>query len=529
MAALPNPFQRYLLVQKKYDEKIMVVLERAAVDLRRRIADLKTGTTFSSSVRARQLNLALIAIRQEQIAMFQSIGQFITEGQIAAATEAIEDMAELAEVAYSSLSASAADDLIDSLRFTAQAGIETLYSHTPRELSARLYRNGAESTEHIGRLIKSGLAQGLSAREMAKTVYQFVSPTVPGGAAYVAMRLARTEINNAFHNQQIAGMDAPGVEGAKWTLSRSHKVPDACNTYAETDQYDMGAGVFPPGKVPSKPHPQCFCHLVLVSVDPEVFAADVRTGKYDDELRRRYKANLDSLKAPTQLTKPTTSKVPSLPSNPARVNEHLDRANKVTGLSRNTVGAALERQAQLAPAAMTHMRQVRVVRGAELDDFRAEQGPNAVAAYHPSRGITLTPEALTAKGQAAAKQGVRSGWYSRCDANVSGAESVIAHETGHHMDEMISRLPVAAKKEIWDTLAKELSLPRPLFYDSDSLDRWVKKHNDVLVKQVSGYGAKDSGEIIAEVWHEYSTATHARPHMTRVGQIIQRRAEEGAR
>lgn len=293
--ALPEPLRRYLKIQRQYDAKIMRILEAAAKDIERRLLKLDL-TRFSESVRANQLRLALAAIRREQLQMFLSIGDEIRAGQLAAALAAEADLERLARVAFSSLSAKAADSFIDSLTFTAEAGIKNLYARTPRELSARLYRNGRWSTDHIETLIQNALARGASARELAKDVYKFVSPTAPGGASYVSMRLARTEINNAFHNQQRDGFEGPWIEAVRWNLSGSHKRPDECNRLAEADQYKLGPGRFPPGKVPGKPHPQCLCYLTADTKSPEEFAKDVRAGKYDDELRKRYQANLDLLK-----------------------------------------------------------------------------------------------------------------------------------------------------------------------------------------------------------------------------------------
>lgn len=294
--AIPEPLRRYLKLQRQYDARIMKILRETARDLEKRIAALGTSARFSDSVRASQFRLVLAEIRRTQMEMFLSIGDEIRAGQLAAAIFATEDLEKLARIGLSALPRAAASEFIDSLMESARSGIETLYARTPRQLAQRLYKNGVWSTDYIERLIQEGIVRNASARELAKDVYKFVSPTAPGGASYVAMRLARTEINNAFHNQQIASYQNPWVESVKWNLSGSHKRPDACDRYAKEDSHDLGAGQFPPGKVPGKPHPQCLCFLTATSASPEQFARDVRAGKYDDELRRRYEANLALLK-----------------------------------------------------------------------------------------------------------------------------------------------------------------------------------------------------------------------------------------
>jgi hypothetical protein len=79
------------------------------------------------------------------------------------------------------------------------------------------------------------------------------------------MRLARTELNNAFHLSQIYSFyDRPYILGVKWNLSESHPRPDECNEYAQGDHVGMGSGVFRVQDTPAKPHPNCFCYLTPV-------------------------------------------------------------------------------------------------------------------------------------------------------------------------------------------------------------------------------------------------------------------------
>jgi hypothetical protein len=295
--AQSDPFKAYLRVQRQYDARIMRLLERAAKDAQRLIITLDRHGTFSAKVRANQLRVVLGQIRADQRSMWASIGDTVQAGRKDGALAAQEGLDALTRIAYAGLPPGAAADLADSLALTARSGIESAYARKPRALSSRVYGAATLATGQIEDIIQSGLAQGLTAKEFARTVYGYISPTTPGGASYAAMRLARTEINNAFHERQIAAANAPGVSGVQWNLSGSHPRPDECNALAERDNYRMGAGVYPPNSVPGKPHPHCFCYLSYVSVDPEEFAKDVRAGKYDAELRRRYQANLERLKA----------------------------------------------------------------------------------------------------------------------------------------------------------------------------------------------------------------------------------------
>ena len=291
-------FRRYLQVQQKYDAELARVLERSAIDIRRRLRVLHVQEGLAARVREAQLRATLGAIHEELASMWRpGVTNVILQGSKSAAEAAESALETLSRVTYASLPNDAAEALTRGLRASARAGIDALYNRVPRELSTRVYRNGVVSRGVIDDLIKRGLAQGLSARELSQTVYRFVSPSTPGGASYAAMRLARTEINNAFHQQQIALATMPGVEGVKWNLSRSHPRLDECNTFAERNPARLGPGVYPVGDVPDKPHPHCFCFLTYVTMDAKEFASELQKGTFDEELRRRIRGNLDAIRS----------------------------------------------------------------------------------------------------------------------------------------------------------------------------------------------------------------------------------------
>lgn len=291
-------FRRYLLVQKRYDAKLAGVLERSAIDIRRRLRTLSLQEGISAQVRAAQLRVTLKAIHDELASMWRpGVTDIVLQGSKSAAEAAEVALETLSRVTYASLPDRAAEALTRGLRASARSGIDSLYARVPRELSQRVYRNNTVSRGIIDDLINRGLAQGLSSRELSQTVYRFVSPNTPGGASYAATRLARTEINNAFHQQQIEVGKYPGVKGVKWNLSGSHPRPDQCNAYAEGDHARMGPGVYRAENVPSKPHPNCFCYLTYVTMTSAEFASELDAGTFDDELRRRISRNLDSIKS----------------------------------------------------------------------------------------------------------------------------------------------------------------------------------------------------------------------------------------
>lgn len=289
-----DPVGPYRRVQRNADRELQRILERTARDIRARINSLGTG--IGAQVRKSQLNLVLAEIRKVQQTMWaDSITGAVQRGRQAAANAAEDAVETLNRVLYSALPEEVAAALSDGLGLTARAGIESDMARVPRQLSTRVFRNSALANGFVENAIRSGIISGLSARELAATVYKYISPTVPGGQSYAAMRLARTEINNAFHEQQIAAADRPGVLGVKWNLSGSHPRPDICNEYASRDSFGQGKGVFPKDGVPGKPHPQCFCYLSYVTMTPKQFANAMSRGDFDDEIDRRTKANLRRL------------------------------------------------------------------------------------------------------------------------------------------------------------------------------------------------------------------------------------------
>lgn len=280
---LPKPFRT---IQASVDADMRRVLEAAARNIQRRIQRLGVG--IGAEVRAAQLRLALAQITRIIGTTWTGDVLDITAAGRKAAAEAAEAATEtLTAVAYTALPPDVAKTLMDGLEAAAQSAIRNAFARVPRELSRRVYSHAALSQRLVSATITEGLASGLSARELAGDVYQYISPTTPGGMSYAAMRLSRTEINNAFHERQRAGGRRPGVKAVQWNLSGSHKVPDECNVYAAHKPYA-------PDDVPDKPHPQCFCFLTYIMMTPAEFQQALADGSFDDELDRRTKANIAS-------------------------------------------------------------------------------------------------------------------------------------------------------------------------------------------------------------------------------------------
>lgn len=221
--------------------------------------------------------------------MWRQIGNLIRAGRFEAQAEALNASFDWDEVllkrvykdpkkraAMRAYLLASADKNVDAMI------IRVLKSQRP--LSAKVYKAQALSRGQLDRAINSALARGASADEMAKVVRDFINPNTPGGAPYAARRLARTEINNAYHAQSIQEQQGkPWVQAMEWHLSKSHRVPDLCNKYAEIKEYPVDG-------VPDKPHPQCFCYVIPKTISADEFDKLFLAGGYRTWIESKYNA-----------------------------------------------------------------------------------------------------------------------------------------------------------------------------------------------------------------------------------------------
>ncbi len=279
MAVDPRaPLREYLRAQRRLDASLNAILQRAARDAERRVRALELARPgIGVRVRQAQLTATLTAIRELQEELWQQgIGPLITSSLPEAQAAAVRAGELLDSVLFEALRPQQAEAMRDVARRMAQSGLITDANRQAVELSPRVYRNAELASGAIERTIRSGIIQGLSARELAGTVRLFISPTTPGGVSYAAKRLARTELNNAFHNRQIAtAQNKPWVLGAKWNLSGSHPKIDECDDFSSRDAHRLGAGVYRADDVPQKPHPHCLCFLTYETMSVDAFMDDL--------------------------------------------------------------------------------------------------------------------------------------------------------------------------------------------------------------------------------------------------------------
>lgn len=262
-------------------------LKEAAAEAQQRInANLAKGT-FSGQVRAAQLQKAMVGMQSVSTTLWNGVGEITKAGMYVQAQLAADQSLDMDF--FTGMPSGAVLQLAQGLHYDAGQAVNDIISRRTDgfKLADRIYAHGQVTTRQVGAIVERGLAQQLSAREIAKEVRGHFDPNVPGGTSYAAMRLARTEINNAHHTTSIRLSDSkPWVIGYKWNLSESHPRPDPCDEYAHHNE-GLGEGVFSKGNAPAKPHPQCLCYLTHVLPDDDEFINSLVDGHYDEYMQSR--------------------------------------------------------------------------------------------------------------------------------------------------------------------------------------------------------------------------------------------------
>lgn len=264
----------YLMQEQAMDAELARVLELAARQSAAQVRrlNLKKGTSVGARVRAAQFQTVLSEIFKIQSDLWNgSIRETIERNLIRAERAAEAALEDVGLILENAVGERRADALLQTFRTAARAGMALDRHRRARALSPRVWKNASLAQGRVERLIRAGIIQGLSARELAQNVRSHISPTTPGGVGYAAMRLARTELNNAFHeHQKTIAVSAPWVASVKWNLSGTHKSrtkgTDKCDVMATQNIHDLGRGRYPADEIPDKPHPQCLCFTTYDSV-----------------------------------------------------------------------------------------------------------------------------------------------------------------------------------------------------------------------------------------------------------------------
>lgn len=279
--------QRYLTIQAKHDVKVRTALLQSSQDASDQISSLANSPTFSNGVRTAQLRIIMKIVSEVLNDLFKKQIPLITAGSKQAARAAVTAFGEtdrdfLRQAFNSSAGKANVNDFIQGQYIQAELSVMHLISRIEKSshpLSTRVYRTRRLANTWVQREVNSAIVRGESAAYIAKRVRSSIRPNVPGGVSYAALRLGRTELNNAFHATSVAlAQDRPWVEGMVWHLSQTHErtegTKEICERYSEE--------LFQVDNVPAKPHPQCRC-FVTPKVEPlDVFVRNLTAGTYRD-------------------------------------------------------------------------------------------------------------------------------------------------------------------------------------------------------------------------------------------------------
>lgn len=278
--------QRYLRIQGATDTRIRTILIEGADSAESALSALNSNPNFSAGVRSAQLRLVMREIRGVLNDLFGELKPVISDGQGKSAVGAVDAFAKtdreylVAAFRNSAGSLREIDNFIDGQRTSAQLGVANAISriqHSDKPLSERVYRTRFLATRWVQNTVTSHVMRGSSAIDIAKDVRRSIRPNTPGGVSYAALRLGRTELNNAFHATSVElAKDRPWVEGMRWNLSQVHEIdpanPEICEQYHTR--------IFPVDQVPGKPHPQCRCFVTPELEAFDSFLRNLTSGQY---------------------------------------------------------------------------------------------------------------------------------------------------------------------------------------------------------------------------------------------------------
>jgi hypothetical protein len=269
-----NPIRLYLNGERAAIADIVRDLQDAAAEAQRRINKLETRNGIGSVVERAQLAMVKRELHGVQRELWLMVNRRIRSvtGRIAEAALTAEKQVE--QVLFRAIGQDVPDELLQAQREYARQTVQTYMARGENgiSLSERVYNTQKLANGLVDRTINREILLGRNWQELAKKIRPMINPDVPGGVSYAAKRLARTELNNAFHRTQInLAAQNPWVEAQQWHLSRSHPKPDVCDALAKGHSKGKPEGTYGMGEVPDKAHPQCLCYLTSVVIPEEDF------------------------------------------------------------------------------------------------------------------------------------------------------------------------------------------------------------------------------------------------------------------
>ncbi|QLF84337.1 capsid maturation protease [Microbacterium phage Karate] len=278
--AIPRryPLLTEMALEQAQANYVRAVLAESAERIAKELARLGSSGNPLTRMQLEAQRAAITAMLTED---FSNIGKSIADGKPKAATAASRVVSRyenqlLAAVmdadAVRRLATAEARRTVNGL----EAALKRIQGTSYHKLSDQVYDTTKLATGWVDDAINRALVSGWDAKRLAKEIVPSISPNVPGGVSYAANRLARTEINNAFHAASWDRMNRSIiVTEVDWNTSSSHPENDVCDEYRD-------ASPFLKTKVPEKPHPNCYCYITPRLPSEEEFINNLLGGKYDE-------------------------------------------------------------------------------------------------------------------------------------------------------------------------------------------------------------------------------------------------------
>lgn len=489
----PTPLIRYLRVQETFERDMLAVLRTSFEDAEKILKKIDVDERIGATIRRRQIRAAQAEIKKEMATLWRKVGSQVVADRELAAAAAIQSMYDPLAPMLRAAGLSTVDvhTMIRAEQAFAKRGVSTVATRmnlTQIPLSQRVYKSQQLVTGKIDRIVNSHLARGSSARELAKDLREFIRPDVQGGVRYAAMRLGRTELNNAFHGTQVqTAIKNPMVTGMKWNLSGTHPKPDECNDYA--DGGDIGDGVFTPAQVPAKPHPNCLCYCTPQTPSREDFIARYQAGEYDS-----YISDIEGIAPPTRtIVQPTapataTARKGAKFDSPAQwTGERKDRVFAQPYFARETVGNGMLKQMfteQGWDGAMVELPAAEfdalVAKDGLQTVFRGVEGVGERSAHDLHRAFIDEDSPWVGTGFSG------SGWYSGSDIATARTYT----KTGDDADVLHMALRSDARVVTYDDLTKMINDRFDEIYGLGLAD-FTSDHG--MLATMFGYDAIDVG------------------------------------
>ena len=198
----------YAKTQRLADRSLLAVLKQALVDVDRMLRQIDPSLgRVGDLVRIQQLQTVKRNLLNRQGQIYNRMGDIIAERRVQAAEAATALGSDIDDLLFdfagrTGVASQLRASLNAGLRQTIDVAI-TRMTISAVPLAQRIYNSNVWANGVLQRRINSALLRGLSAREFAKEARDWFRPDTPGGVRYASMRLARTEINNAFHAASV--------------------------------------------------------------------------------------------------------------------------------------------------------------------------------------------------------------------------------------------------------------------------------------------------------------------------------------